>query len=108
MELDGKWIYITWITFTGFLEVYLVCFHCWAGISCLPSRLLLLSFQQMLNMLDGVVEDRRGTLGKRSPEIEWVRIRSAILNALERYPDAMEEVVQALLELRAIDEGGGR
>ena len=62
----------------------------------------------MLNLLDGVVENWRGTLVKRSPEKEWVRIRSAILKALDRYPDALEAVVQALLELRAIDEGGGQ
>ena len=62
----------------------------------------------MLNLLDGVVENWRGTLVKRSSEKEWVRIRSAILKALDRYPDAMEAVVQALVELRAIDEGGGQ
>ena len=99
---------VTWLTFTGFLELYLVCFHRWARIPGLLSWHLLLCFQQMFNVCDGVIQNRRGTLGKRSPEKDWVRIRSAIVNALERYPDAREAVVQALVELRAMDEGGGR
>lgn len=49
----------------------------------------------------------RGALVKRSPEREWVRIRSTLLKVLDRYPDARAEVLQALVELRAVDEGGG-
>ena len=43
-----------------------------------------------------------------APEKYWVRIRSAILGALEFYPGAREAVVRALVELRAVDEGEGR
>ncbi len=62
----------------------------------------------MLNICVGVVESWRGTLIKRSPEKEWVRIRSAILDKLERFPDARVSVLEALMELRAVDEGVGR
>ena len=55
----------------------------------------------MHNICDGVGENWRGALVKRSPEKEWVRIRSAILRVLET-------VLQALVELRAVDEGEGR
>ena len=65
----------------------------------------------MLNTDDGVVRDRqasfrKGAVVERS-EKDWVRIRWAMVNALELYPDAKEAVVQALVELRAMDEGGG-
>ena len=36
-----------------------------------------------------------------------MRIRSAILDTLERFPDARVAVLQALVELRAADEGSG-
>lgn len=61
----------------------------------------------MLNFSGGAGEGWRGALVKRSPEKDWVRIRSAILRVLERYTDARAAVVQALVELRALDEGGG-
>ena len=59
----------------------------------------------MLNICVEIVENWRGTLLKRSPEKEWVRIRSAILDRLERFPDARVAVLEALVELRAVDEG---
>ena len=81
----------------------------------------LLPFLQMWNMEYGVVGNQLGSLTKRvlvgrdpvrdgassadASEKDWVRVRSAILKALEKYPDAWEAVVQALVELRAIDEG---
>ena len=61
----------------------------------------------MLNLYFGVARNCRGALGKRSPEKEWVRIRSAILRVLDRFPDARGAVVEALVELRAVDEGDG-
>ena len=59
----------------------------------------------MLNICVEIVENWRGTLLKRSPEKKWVRIRSAILDRLERFPDARVAVLQVLVELRAADEG---
>ena len=68
----------------------------------------LLGFEQMLNTFDGAFQYRVGAVGQRSPERDWVRIRSAILRALDGHPGARESVVQALVELRALDEGEGR
>ena len=84
----------------------------------------LLPFLQMWNMDFGVVGNHFGSLTKRvlmgrgqvrggfssadASDKDWVRIRSAILRALEKYPDAWEAVVQALVELRALDEGEAR
>jgi hypothetical protein len=65
----------------------------------------------MLNIDDGVVRNRQGSFRKGAverSEKDWARIRSAILNALELYPGAREAVVQALVELRAMDEGEAR
>ncbi|MEP6539486.1 MAG: hypothetical protein ABJF23_29380 [Bryobacteraceae bacterium] len=40
-------------------------------------------------------------------EMEWTRLRSAILDALEEFPGARAAVVRALVELRDLDKGGG-
>ena len=61
----------------------------------------------MHNVSGAAGKSWRGALVKRSPEREWVRIRSTLLKVLDRYPDARAEVLQALVELRAVDEGGG-
>ena len=81
----------------------------------------LLPFRQMWNMDYGVVGNQLGSFTKRvlagrgqvrdgassadASEKDWVRIRSAILKALEKYPDAWDAMVQALVELRTLDEG---
>ena len=59
----------------------------------------------MLNVSGGAGKSWRGALVKRSPEREWVRIRSAILKVLDEFPDARVGVLRALVELRAVDEG---
>ena len=78
-----------------------------------------------MNTDDGVVLNRRRSLVKRvicpgrrgqvvassggwsAEQKEWARLRSVNLQALEVFPGAREAVVRALVELRALDEGGG-
>ena len=89
----------------------------------------LLSFYRIMNTDDGVVRNRRRSFVKRvicpgrrgqvvvssgassgvwsAERKEWARLRPVILQALEGFPGAREAVVRALVELRALDEGGG-
>ncbi len=38
--------------------------------------------------------------------MEWARLRSAILKALEEFPGAREAVIRALAALPDVDKGG--
>ena len=54
-----------------------------------------------------VVSSGTSSGGWSAEQKEWARLRSVILQALEVFPGARAAVVRALVELRALDEGGG-
>ena len=89
------------------MQFYLVCFHGRVGFIEIAWWEILLCFPHMHNVSGAAGKGWRGALVKRSPEQEWVRIRSALLRVLDKFPDARAAVLQALVELRTVDEGEG-
>ena len=67
----------------------------------------LLALAQMFNTRDGLIRTKKTVVVKRTTELEWVRTRAAILDALGAFPGAREAVLEALVAQRAEDEGEG-
>jgi len=68
----------------------------------------MLLFDCIMTTSDELGGNRGGFRTKKTFLLNWAQIRLTILSALDEFPGAREAVVRALVELRALQEDGGK